>query len=173
MNVPCLTEFECAVYADGELPPREAREVAQHVAACAACGRLVEAWRIESQVLAYCLQNTDFIEFELEDETLSAPQTAGLGVTRFAALVLAMAVLLRPVLSVLGELDAPNGLDWLNPSRLSGQISLLVTTFAYFIPAAIDVLDSVLNNAAWIALSAIVFLLVVMLSRKSAFTSAT
>jgi len=172
MNVPCLTEFECAVYADGELPTREAHEAEQHIAVCAACDRLVEAWRIESQMLAYCLKSTDFIEFELEDETLSAPQARTLSVTRFAAFVLAMAVLFRPALDVLGELDLPDGMDWLNPFRLSGQISLMVNTFTYLLPAAIAFLQSILDNAAWIALGAVAFL-IIMFSRKSPLKSAS
>ena len=70
----CLSEFTCTVYADGELPANEAREAANHLASCGTCRQSVDALRAESRILVQCFQDTDFIEFELEDETLSAPQ---------------------------------------------------------------------------------------------------
>jgi predicted anti-sigma-YlaC factor YlaD/cytoskeletal protein CcmA (bactofilin family) len=156
--VACLTEFECSVYADGELPDNDSREVADHLAACAACRHLVEAMGAESRVLVHCLQDTDYLEFELEDEALSAPQANRLSATRLAAFVLAMAVMLRPILDVLGELELP--------------YSFLATTLTYLIPAAFDLLTSIVNNAGWIALSAIVLLGAGLFSRRSILTSA-
>ena len=155
----CLTEFEYAMFADGELPDHETPELAEHLETCAPCRKLVAALRVESRVLVECFQSTDFIEFELEDETLSAPQAHNLSVVRFTAFVLAMSVVLRPVLSFLEELGLPDAVNW------------LAIGAAYVIPAGITLVDSVWSNASWIALSAILFLGLVLFSRRSLLTS--
>src|SRR5262247_1353072 len=155
----CLTEFECGAYADGELPSRDAQEIAQHLETCGACRNLVSAARVESRVLVECFQSTDFIEFELEDEALSAPQAQNLGVVRFTAFVLAMSVLLRPVLDFLEEVGVRERMNW------------FVMTATYIAPAGIRFVESVLRNASWIALTAILFLAIVLFSRRSMLTS--
>ena len=48
----CLTELTCAMHADGELSPDEARAVEHHLAGCARCRALVEAHRDENRTLA-------------------------------------------------------------------------------------------------------------------------
>ena len=55
----CPTEFTCAVFAEGELPEAEAREVARHLENCEKCGRLVSAFRGESRMLVQYLQDID------------------------------------------------------------------------------------------------------------------
>src|SRR5262245_64535081 len=85
----------------------------EHLKTCAPCRAVVAALRAESRVLVECFQVTDFIEFELEDESLSAPQVHSLGVVKFTAFVLAMSVLLRPVLDALEELGLPRRMEWL------------------------------------------------------------
>jgi hypothetical protein len=157
--VACLTEFQCTVYADGELSAREVREVDEHLEECVSCRKLVEALRVENRVLVECFQSTDFIEFELEDETLSAPQVQSLGVVRFAAFVLAMSVLLRPVLAVLEELGLPETVNW------------LVILATYILPGTFRFLDSVVGNAGWIAVSAVLVLGIVLFSRRSVLKS--
>lgn len=159
MNVACLTEFQCAVYADGELPAHEARDMTEHLQTCASCRQLVAALRVENRVLVECLQATDFIDFELEDEALSAPQAHRLGVVRFVGLVLAMSVVLRPLLDALEQLGLMNGMYWL-------AISL-----TYIVPAAVSVVGSVWSYADRIALCSILFLGLVLFSRRSALTS--
>jgi cytoskeletal protein CcmA (bactofilin family)/predicted anti-sigma-YlaC factor YlaD len=156
--VICLTEFQCAQYADGELPAREAHEAAEHLETCPACRDLVGVLRAESRVLIESLQTIDFIEFELEDETLSAPQAHNLSVARFAAFILAMSVLLRPVLASLDALGLPELLSWLPVT-------------ATIIPVLVRVIDSILNNAAWIALTTILVLAIFVFSRRAAITS--
>jgi Putative zinc-finger len=158
MKVGCLTEFECAVYADGELPSKEAREINDHLEICAACRQAVGILRAESRVLVECFQSTDFLEFELEDESLSVPRSEKLNVARFAAFVLAMSVLLRP-LAFLDELELPFSLSW------------LAMTASYVVPAGFNLIDSILKNANWIALGAILFLMIVVLSRRPALTN--
>jgi hypothetical protein len=155
----CLTEFESAVYADGELPARETQEIAQHLETCRACRNLVSAARVESRVLVECFQSTDFIEFELEDEALSATQAQNLGVVRFTAFVLAMSVLLRPVLNFLEEVGVRERTNW------------FVVAAAYIAPAGIRFVESVLRNASWIALTAILFLAIVLFYRRSMLTN--
>src|SRR5262245_9632681 len=125
----CPTEFECAVYADGELPAPRAQKVADHLESCASCRQLGNGLRFESRVLVECFQSTDFIEFELEDETLSAPQAQNLGVVRFAAFILAMSVLLRPVLDFFEEIGARESMNW------------LALTGAYVVPAVVSFVD--------------------------------
>src|SRR5262245_15318436 len=134
MKVACLTEFQCAIYADGELPAREASEVSQHLELCFSCRKSVDLLREENRVLVECLQTMDFIEFELEDEVLSAAQAESLGVVRFTAMVLALSVLLRPVFTVLEQLG------------LTINLSGLAVAAAYIIPAGITLIDSIWSN---------------------------
>src|SRR5262245_15954891 len=128
MKVACLTEFQCAVYADGELPPHQSRQTEEHLEVCPSCRSLVVELGAESRVLVDCFQTTDFIEFELEDETLSAPQAQRLSPARFAAFILAMSVLLRPVLNVLEMIGL-----------LPGIVNALTVTLPYLIPSGIIV----------------------------------
>jgi predicted anti-sigma-YlaC factor YlaD len=155
----CLTEFECAVYADGEMTAPEAHRVIEHLETCEACRKLVNALRVESRIMVECLQSTDFIEFELEDETLSAPQVQNLSVARFAAFVLSMSVLLRPVMDFLTEVGLREDMNW------------LIITATAIVPSSISFVESILRNASWIALSAILFLAIVVFSRRSIVTN--
>jgi cytoskeletal protein CcmA (bactofilin family) len=159
----CLTELKCAVYADGELPEEEGREVTRHLAECGTCRQLADSLRFESRALIQCLQEIDLIEFELEDELLSAPQASGLTVTRFAAFVLAIAVLLRPVFTALGQFQLL--------FSASEQFDFFVDAVMYGIPAAIDSMDAFLNVASWIVVGAIVCAGLFMLFRKSPIIS--
>ena len=159
----CLTELKCAVYADGELPEEQGREVTRHLAECGTCRQLAASLRFERSALIQCLQEIDLIEFELEDELLSAPQRTGLSVTRFAAFVLAMAVLLRPVFTALGEFQLP--------FSASEQFDFLVDGVMYGIPAAINSIYAFLNVASWIVVGAIVCAGLFMLFRKSPIIS--
>lgn len=168
----CLSEFTCAVYADGELPDSEARGVAQHLAACGTCRRSVEALRVESRALVQCFQDIDFIEFELEDEALSAPQASKLSLARFTMFVLAMATLLRPVASAFAELELPESLNWLNPMSAAGQVNLLFNGVVYGIPAALKMIDSFLKTATLIVFGTIVLAGILMLFRRFALGSA-
>jgi anti-sigma factor RsiW len=159
VKVACLSEFQCCVYADGELPAHEAHQVADHLDTCETCRQIVATLRNESRVLVECLQATDFIDFELEDETLAAPQARSLSLVRFAAFVLAMSALLRPVLDLFDELGFQGILNWLPVAAPS------------IVPAVISLVDSVWSHAGWIALSAIFVLGLFLFSRRSLVTS--
>jgi cytoskeletal protein CcmA (bactofilin family) len=161
--VSCLTEFKCAVYADGELPEAETREVTRHLASCEGCRRLVAALRFERTALVQCFADIDLIEFELEDEVLGAPQAHSLSVPKFAAFVLAIAVLLRPVFAALGEFQLP--------LSAAAQFNLLVRAVMYGIPAAIDSLTAFLSIASWIVVCCIACIALFMLFRRSPIIS--
>jgi anti-sigma factor RsiW len=62
----CLPEFTYAIYADGELPPEEAREVESHLVHCPRCLKLVHALQAENRMLAAVLDEVE----------VSAPLTA-------------------------------------------------------------------------------------------------
>jgi cytoskeletal protein CcmA (bactofilin family) len=160
MRLACLTELQCAVYADGELPLHEARDAEEHLKTCAACRDMVAMLRAESRILVDCFQTTDFLEFELEDETLSASQAQQLGAVRFAAFVLAMSVLLRPVLNVFESLGL-----------MPNIVNALTVVIPYVVPSGISLFDSVWNNASWIAVSSILLLGFIVFSKRSALSS--
>lgn len=168
----CPTEFTCAVYADGELSAHETREVARHLDACGNCRRLVDALRQERQVLVHCFQDVDLLEFDLEDEDLSAPQAHKLTVTRFGLFVLAMATLLRPVFAVIGSLEVPASLEWLSPFGASLQLNVLSNLVVYVISGGAAIVDSIVRGAAALALGALVFIGLAALFRRSPITSA-
>lgn len=155
----CLTELKCSVYADGELPEAEAREVTRHLASCGACRRLVDSLRLERNVLTECLQMTDFVEFELEDEILAAPQAHNLSITTFAAFVLAMAVLLRPVFAALEQIQLP--------LSASAQFNLVVDAVLYGIPAVIASISTFLNIVSWVVIAGIACFGLFVLFRRS------
>lgn len=159
----CLTEFKYAVYADGELSEEEAREVSRHIASCGECRRLVASLRFERTTLVQCLQDIDLIEFELEDEALSAPQAKRMGVVRFAAFVLAMSVLLRPVFSAISQFQLP--------LSASGLFDLFVDGVIYGIPSFLQFASSFLNIASWVVGSCIAITGLVVLFRRSPVVS--
>jgi cytoskeletal protein CcmA (bactofilin family) len=161
--VSCLTEFQYAVYADGELPEEEAREVTRHIASCGECRRLTASLRFERTSLVQSLQDIDLIEFELEDEALSAPPVRSLGAVRFGAFVLAMSVLLRPVFSALSEFQLP-----LSASAL---FDLFVDGVMYGIPSAVGFMSAFLNIASWVVVSCIACTALFLLFRKSPVVS--
>ncbi len=159
----CLTELKCSIYADGELPEAEALEVSRHLASCGACRHLVDVLRVERNVLTECLSMTDFVEFELEDEVLAAPQAHNLSITTFAAFVLAMAVLLRPVFAALEQIQLP--------LSASAQFNLIVDAVMYGIPAMIASITAFLNIASWVVIAGVACFGLFVLFRRSPVVS--
>jgi hypothetical protein len=127
---------------------------------------------VESRVLVHCLQDSDFLEFELEDETLKAPQAQTLGVVRFGMFVLAMSALLRPLMNALGEFSLPESLTWLNPFSSPTELSLLINAVMYGIPAAAAAIDSFIRTATSIAFLVILCFAAVILFRRSVLKNA-
>src|SRR5881394_4082468 len=108
----CPTEFRCSIFADGELPEAEAREIAMHLETCAACSALVESLQSESRVLVQCLQDVDIAE-EMVPAFQAAPEPISL--VRFALGVVGIAVAFRVCTGILFGLELPPGLEWLDP----------------------------------------------------------
>ncbi len=146
----CLSEFTCAVYADGELPESEARDAARHLASCGTCRRSVEALQAESRMLVQCFQDTDFIEFELEDPALA--RQGKVSPARFAMAVLALAALLHPVLDALTQFELPDSLAWLSPFRISTVMNFSFTAASYVFLQGVTVVSELIRAAALIAL---------------------
>jgi cytoskeletal protein CcmA (bactofilin family) len=138
-------------------------EVSRHLASCGACRRLADSLLGEKRVLISCLQDVQFLEFELEDEILGAPQAAQLSITRFTALIFAMSVLLRPVFSALNQFQIP--------LSATSQFNLLVEGVMYGIPAASRAIGTFLNLASWIVISVIACIALVALFRRSPIIS--
>jgi cytoskeletal protein CcmA (bactofilin family) len=171
--VICPTELQCSTYADGELPENEARLVAEHLESCGTCRRLVDALCAEREVLVRCFQDTEFLEFELEDSE-TAPAATGLGISfwQFAVGLVAIAALIRPVFDFLAAFEWPDNLDWLNPFSSSGQITLLFSTATYVVPQIIASAGSVLNALSFIVFAALMIAMFMMLVRRSVMTGA-
>ena len=88
----CPTEFKYSVFADGELPEAEAREVAMHLETCAACSALVEALQGESRMLVQCQQDVDLAEEAIPE---FKPAAEPISVGRFALGVIGAALAFR------------------------------------------------------------------------------
>ena len=169
----CPTELQCSTYADGELPEGEARRVAEHLETCGPCRRLVDALVAERQVLVRCFQDTEFLEFELEDsDTAPAATGARISLWQFAAAVVAIAALIRPVFDVLAGFELPDNLDWLNPFSSSGQLTLLFSTATYVVPQIIASAGSVLNALSFVVFAALMIAMLMVLVRRSVMTGA-
>src|SRR6185436_10351751 len=108
----CPTEFKCSVFADGELPEAEAREVAMHLETCAACSALVESLQSESRMLVQCLQDVDLHEQSVP-ELQAVPEPVSL--VRFAVAVVGVAAAFRVSTGILFGVEVPVSLQWLNP----------------------------------------------------------
>ena len=55
----CPSELTHSMYADGELPAREAMRLERHAMTCSACRARIEALRDEDQVLRMALKDAD------------------------------------------------------------------------------------------------------------------
>ncbi|PYS52714.1 MAG: hypothetical protein DMG13_15345 [Acidobacteria bacterium] len=166
----CLDEFTCAVYADGELPEKEARQAREHLETCAACRQLVEALRLECRVLIQCLQELEAPERELEPAAAPGAELVGLG--RLGAVVMGIAAALRVVWEFVGNFGLPSNLDWLDPMRTSGQLTLLLNAIVYVFPEGGSTMESILNRASFAALTVLVLIAMIMLFRRSMATNA-
>src|SRR5438132_1529177 len=104
----CPTEFRCSVFADGELPEAEAREVAMHLETCGACSARVESFQSETRMLVQCLQDIDLAE-EAVPAFQATPEPIGL--VRFALGLLGVGVAFRLSTGILFGLELPPGLE--------------------------------------------------------------
>lgn len=106
----CPDERVLSIHADGELPREQAIEVSAHVAACALCGVRLAALRVEDVLLR-----------ELIEQPLARPVFAAATPRRelvtCGLLSLPAVALMAAGLAVLGALQLPAGLEWLDPLR--------------------------------------------------------
>src|SRR6187200_1574940 len=126
----CPTEFTCAVFAEGELPEAEAREVARHLENCGKCGRLVSAFRGESRMLVQHLQDIDLEESVVVPEFASS-SSQSLSVVGFALGVIGLALAFRLSTSILFGLRLPVELEWLNPREWALGLGVAVNAAIY------------------------------------------
>jgi anti-sigma factor RsiW len=117
------------MYADGELPAREAASLERHAATCAACGARVEAMRRESAVLRLALRH---VEDEVPIPRFVPPPRA----RDFIVLTLAVAIIGGFSSAFWNTVSAaiPSGLRWLNPFE-TGELyerALSVVTFIVY-----------------------------------------
>ena len=138
----CPTEFTCAVFAEGELPEAEAREVARHLENCEKCGRLVSAFRGESRMLVQHLQDIDLEESIVVPE-FAASSSQSLSVVGFALGVIGLALAFRLSTSILFGLRLPVELEWLNPREWILGLGVAVNAAVY----AIQNVDAVVAEA--------------------------
>jgi hypothetical protein len=120
---------------------------------------MADALENERRILVGCLQDVEFIEFELDDESPAAPQAKRLSIAKFAALVLSVAALLRPVFDELTQFRIP--------LSAAAQFTLFVEAVVYGIPAAFTAIRTFLNVASWIVVLVIVSAVLVALFRRS------
>ena len=104
----CPTEFKCSVFADGELPEAEAREIVQHLKTCAKCSALVESLQSESRMLVQCLQDVDLVEDALPEFQSDAEP---ISLARFALGIVGVAVAFRVSTGVLFGFELPPGTE--------------------------------------------------------------
>ena len=71
----CFPELTYSVYADGELPPEQARQVETHLAVCASCRAVVEGMRDENVLLSRVLA-------EAREELKTIPELQGASPSR-------------------------------------------------------------------------------------------
>ena len=115
----CFPELTYSMYADGELPLDEARQVEAHLAACSRCQALVAAWRTESRWLAEVLQEAP--------EPGPSRRKVGLGILWTAASALAVALGLDQAVMGL-ERMVPGSAGWLGQFSLTWIENLLLNT---------------------------------------------
>jgi predicted anti-sigma-YlaC factor YlaD/cytoskeletal protein CcmA (bactofilin family) len=165
----CLSEFAYSVYADGESPAEEARQIEAHLAVCAGCRSLVNALRAESGMISTVLAETREELQTLPDWQQTSPARLILG----AFVALAGAIIgLRTVfvgigewgLSQLGLMEPVSAaLDWINPSSWTAQLNLFFSGVFYMVNEGATMLPRLLTAVASVivvlALVAIAYLL--------------
>ena len=130
----CPSEFQCSMFADGELPEAEAREVAIHLEVCEDCNRLVVALRGEGRMLVQCLQDADFLEAVHVPALAAARQP--ISIAAFALGILGAALAFRLSTSIIFGLKLPSELQWLDPRGWSLDLGVVVSAITYGIQSA-------------------------------------
>ena len=127
----CPPEIVCSTYADGELAGSEARAFTAHLENCPRCQGLVHAFRRERDALFEVMGNAEAFLAETQPATVSAPSP--IHIMKLLGLVIGLAALMRVGIGWVMGLELPWSIEWLNPLNVSGQLSMLFSTGAYFI----------------------------------------
>ena len=167
----CPTEYICAIFADGELPDAEAREIRVHLEECETCSRLVADLRAESRMLVQCLQDVDLEESAQVPEFSQARQPVS--VMRFALGIIGSAVAFRlSTPGILFGFRLPEELEWIDPRGWALNLGWVVDATTYAVEAiqnAGAMVSAAVQGAAVLALgAAILFGMSRALSRTAA-----
>ena len=127
----CPSEIVCSTYADGELAGTEARAFTAHLENCPRCQDLVHAFRRERDALFEIVGNAEAFLVETQPAPVSAPSP--IHILKLLGLVIGLAALMRVGMGWVMGLELPWSIEWLNPLNVSGQLSILFGTGAYFI----------------------------------------
>ena len=127
----CPSEIVCSTYADGELAGAEARAFTAHLETCPRCQGLVHAFRRERDALFEIVGNAEAFLSETQPAPVFAPSP--IHTMKLLGLVIGLAALMRLGIGWVMGLELPWSLEWLNPLNVSGQLSMLFSTGAYFI----------------------------------------
>ena len=124
----CYSEHTYAIFVDGELAADEARPLRDHLVTCQRCRELVDALRVENQVLGESLN-------ELPEEAASLAAFPRLRLSWVWGDLAALAALLALgaiFFAWVDKLRIPEALEWLNPFSSSGLTNLAFNLYYYF-----------------------------------------
>ncbi len=162
----CFPELTYSIYADGELPAQEAREVEAHLLACPRCRALVEASQAEARFLMNALQSTP------EGAIAVHPQSS----EAIAHLRLAFGFLWT-FLAIVGVVTAvtwlsrhfPSTADWLNPFNRTTLLNLFWSGVLYLSNKGDTMLHEIVTMFEILALGLLILgALLLLLRRRSA-----
>jgi cytoskeletal protein CcmA (bactofilin family) len=149
----CYPELTYSIYADGELPAEEARQVEQHLGECPRCRALVEELRSTDRLLAELLRAD-------AEEGVAVPAFPALparparlrGVLGPGAAALAGAAGVQALIAWIGSLRLPPGYEWLDHLRLNLSLSVLFYGLRYLIEEETTMFTSMIGVAGALAL---------------------
>jgi hypothetical protein len=149
----CYPELTYSIYADGELPVEEVRQVEQHLGECPRCRELVEELRSTDRLLAELLR-ADAEEGVAVPAFPALPARAARlrGVLGPGAAALAGAAGLQALIALIGSLRLPPGYEWLDHLRLDLPLSVLFYGLRYLIEEETTMFTSMIGVAGALAL---------------------
>lgn len=149
----CYPELTYFIYADGELPVEEARQVELHLGECQRCRELVEELRGVDRLLAELLR-ADAEEGVAVPACPALPARAARlrGVLGPGAAALAGAAGVQALIAWIGSLRLPAGYEWLDHLRLDLPLSVLFYGLRYLIEEETTMFTSMIGVAGALAL---------------------
>jgi cytoskeletal protein CcmA (bactofilin family) len=157
------------LFADGELPEGEAREVARHLQGCEGCDGLVNALRAESRMLVQCLQDVDLEESSEAPEFASSAQRS-VSVGGFALGVIGVALAFRVTTGLLFGFRLPAELEWFNPREWILNLSTAVSA-AFYAARNAELVSGAIQTTVLLSLGVTVLIGMVRMLRRSTAAS--